>query len=271
LELDLKNTTELTRRQRRDLARRDLARSQEAARRFPVWRQPIVLITAAAVVIGLAVVVAANLGAPQAAVPTGTALVQPPNSLPSGAADGSSLGAKNAPVQIQIYSDYQCPICGRLAREYLPGLIRDFVPQGQVRIEDRAIAFLGTGDPDESLDAAAAAECAIPQNRYWQFHDLLFWNQAGENKGAFNRDRLKAMAASAGLDLATWQSCFDGSTVRTNIEQATSAALKAGINATPTIIINGQAIRGLPQSYDSLAAYVRQLLASQAPVASQSQ
>ena len=216
--------------------------------------------------VGLAVVIAANLAAPaQPAVPSGAVVVQPSTAIPSVPVDGTSLGSPSAPVQIQIYSDFQCPICGRLAREYLPRLIADFVTTAQVRIEDRAIAFLGTGDPDESLDAATAAECAAPQGRYWQFHDLLFWNQAGENRGAFSRDRLKAIAVAAGLDIPTWQACFDGLTVRASIQQATSAALGAGINSTPTLVINGQKVVGLPRSYDDLATYLRQVVASAPP------
>jgi protein-disulfide isomerase len=198
--------------------------------------------------------------------------VQPSSyALPSVTVNGTGIGSPSAPVQIQIYSDFQCPICGRLAREYLPRLISDFVTTGQVRIEDRAVAFLGTGNPNESLDAATAAECASPQGKYWQFHDLLFWNQAGENRGAFNRERLKAIAASAGLDAPSWQACFEGSTVRTNIEQATSTALSAGINSTPTLVINGQKVVGLPRSYDDLAAYIRQILGGASPAASPSQ
>jgi protein-disulfide isomerase len=232
----------------------------------------MVLITAGALVIGLAFVVAINLGSPaQGPVPSGTALVTPSTAIPSNLANGTSLGSASAPVEIQIYSDFQCPICGRLAREYLPRLIADFVASGQVRIEDRVVAFLGRDDPDESLDAATTAECAIPQDKYWQVHDLLFWNQSGENRGAFSRDRLKAIASAAGLDVATWQSCFDGTAVRASVQQATSAALAAGINATPTIIINGQKIVGLPRTYDDLAAYVRQLLVSQSRGASPSQ
>ena len=209
---------------------------------------------------------AANVAAPASTpIPSDAAFVQPSNAIPSGAADGASLGSPSAPVKIQIYSDFQCPICGRLARDYLPRLIADFVASGQVRLEDRAIAFLGSGDPDESLDAATAAECAVPQGRYWQFHDLLFWNQAGENRGAFNRDRLKSMAAAAGLDVPAWQACFDGPAVRGNIQQATSSALGAGINSTPTLIINGQKVVGLPRSYDDLAGYIRQQLTAPSP------
>jgi protein-disulfide isomerase len=232
----------------------------------------MIIITTAALVIGLALVVAINLGSPaQPHVPSGTALVTPSTAIPSNLANGTSLGSASAPVVIQIYSDFQCPICGRLAREYLPRLIAEFVASGQVRIEDRAVAFLGRDDPDESLDAATAAECAIPQDKYWQVHDLLFWNQSGENRGAFSRDRLKAIASAAGLDVPTWQLCFDGTAVRDSVQQATSTALAAGINATPTIVINGQKVVGLPRTYDDLAAYVRQLLASQSPGASPSQ
>jgi protein-disulfide isomerase len=272
-ELDLKRTeaATLTRNQRRQRERHERAARTGREGSVAPWRQPMILITGAAFVFGLVLVVAINLSSPgQPKTPAGAALAAPSNDLQAGQADGAALGSASAPVQILIYSDYQCPICGRLARELLPRLIADFVAAGKVRIEDRAIAFLGSSEPDESLDAAAGAECAGAQNRYWQYHGLLFWNQAGENKGAFSRDRLAAMATASELDVPAWQACFNGSTVRTSVQDATSTALRAGINATPTIVINGQKIVGLPASYGDLAVYIRNLISAPRPAASPS-
>ena len=136
-------------------------------------------------------------------------IVQPPATGIDQYADGEAIGPADAPVVLEVYADYQCPWCGKFARETLPGLVRTYVAAGQLRIEERAIAFLGSGSDDESLDAAAAAACAAPAGKYWTFADYLVWNQSGENEGAFSRDRLAAIAERVGLEPDAFQACLD--------------------------------------------------------------
>jgi protein-disulfide isomerase len=227
-----------------------------ATRRSP-WRSPLVLITGLAVLAGLVLVAFTALTAPRGVEPGSTALVEPPISPPAVAVAGETLGAADSPVVLEVYSDFQCPVCGRFAREYLPVLIRDFVEPGQLRIVDRGIDILGRGDPNESLDAGAAAVCAGQQNRYWDYHNWLFWNQRGENRGAFARDRLTTIAESIGLDVPAWQACFSGGGAAQEVQAQTAAATAAGITSTPTFVINGERTVGLPRTYEELATKIR--------------
>ena len=156
---------------------------------------------------------------------------------------------------LEVYADYQCPWCGRFARETLPGLVRTFVAAGQLRIEERAIAFLGSGYPDESLDAAAAAACAAPSGKYWTFADYLAWNQSGENEGAFSRERLAAMAERVGLEPTAFQACLDDPQIRSAIQARTSQAFAAGIQSTPTFLLDGELVT--VTSFDELAPLIQ--------------
>jgi protein-disulfide isomerase len=174
--------------------------------------------------------------------------------------DGEAIGKAGAPVLLEVWSDFQCPVCGTFATTYLPRLVTDFVATGQIRIVDRSIDILGSGSPSESLDAAVGAVCAGRQGEYWAYHDYLFWNQAGENRGAFSRERLGAMATEIGLDRAAWDACFSGGTAADDVIARTASALGQGINSTPTFVVNGQATAGLPRSYDDLAALIRAAL-----------
>lgn len=225
----------------------------------------MVLITALAVALGLGLVVVTLLGAPRG--PSGgDATLRPPASYrPASLADERELGSTSAPVLLEVWSDYQCPVCGRFAREYMPRLVAEFVVPGTLRIVDQSIDILGTGDPSESLLAATGADCAGKQGRYWAYHDWLFWNQAGENRGAFNRDRMLAVAANLGLDMTAFESCLDSFSAEGEVGSRTDAARAAGITSTPTFIVNGQAIVGLV-GYEDLAGAIRQLAgASPAP------
>jgi len=188
-------------------------------------------------------------------------LVAPASPVPADLGDSpAQLGNPSAPVTVEITSDFQCPICGRFTHEDLPRLIEDFVRPGIVHLVVHDVEFLDRGDSTESLEAATAAGCAGEQGRYWEFHDWLFANQSGENEGAFARPRLDAIAGQVELDKPAFDACMAGSTEREKVKANTSAAVAAGITATPTFVINGgQKIVGLPQ-YDQLASYLRTLI-----------
>jgi protein-disulfide isomerase len=227
------------------------------------WALPLVSLAAVAAAAAVIAIVAsqgpgtAGQTGNRPAASTGAALVVPSATAADSLADGTTLGRPAAPVTVEVWSDYQCPFCGQFARSYLPRLVDDFVAPGSVRILAEDIAFLDRGSSTESTDAAAAASCAAPQGRFWAFHDLLMWNQSGENAGAFSDRRLQAMAARLDLDVGAWNACrVAGSTAR-GVADRTGRASALGIVSTPTLVINGQAIVGLPKTYDMLAAAIR--------------
>jgi protein-disulfide isomerase len=192
-------------------------------------------------------------------------LVRPSVTVPAGLADGKALGSAGAPVTVEIWADFQCPVCGRLAREIEPRVVTEFVEKGIVRLIARDFAFLGSSHtPDESLAAATAARCAAIQNRYWEYANFLYWNQQGENKGAFRQERLLAMADAAGLDRASFEACLKDSVVPRGVQQETVEGASSGVNATPTLFVNGQRMEGLP-TYDQLATAIRQAAGSATP------
>lgn len=101
-------------------------------------------------------------------------------------------------------------------------------------------AFLGP----ESKWAGEASECAADQNAFWEYHDFLFNNQNGENKGAFNKDNLKAFAVQLALDPQTFNECLDSGKYTEIVQQETAWAQSLGVQSTPTFVLNGQGIVG---------------------------
>ena len=254
------STPAVTRAERRRLERAERARSRAPARvtgRAPIWRSPLALVSGLALVAAALAIVVLGQNGGRPATGDSPALISPASSYPTGLADGEALGKADAPVTLEVWSDFQCPFCGQFARAYLPRLVSDFVVNGQLRIVAHDIDFLGRGHPDESADAAVAASCAADQGRYWQYHDLLFWNQAGENLGAFDPPRLQAMADELGLDRASWGSCLADPQRAQDVAAATSRALASGIDSTPTLILDGTVAAGLPRAYDDLATAIR--------------
>ena len=210
---------------------------------------PILAVTIVAGIGALMLIAAAFLLQPPAprAVDT-TGLVAPETPTPVTLADGRTLGRATAPVTLEVWSDFQCPVCRRFADSVEPALVRDFVANGTLRIVHRDAAFQGQRaglDYDESVEAGAGARCAATQDAYWPFHDWLFANQAGENRGAFADARLRAIAGSAGLDVAAWDACRASGEQQRAVRGETKQAVTRGIDATPTLFINGQQIVGL--------------------------
>jgi len=229
----------------------------------PGWRSPVVLVTAAALVIG-AVLIFVALPKPTEA---DRELLIPPVAYPAALIEADVLGSAVAPVVIELYSDFQCPACKLFVTTELHRLIDEFVTPGTVRIEAMDVAFLGTGQPDESLELAAGAACATEQDRYWQYHDVVFWNQGRENRGDHSPEFIGRAADAAGLDRAKWDACVARNDVRGPITSRTQAAAGKGIRSTPTLMVNGQSVVGVP-NYDQLAAMIRSLAgASASPAA----
>jgi protein-disulfide isomerase len=222
-----------------------------------------VLVSVVAVLIGIGIIAFAR----PSPVSPGAELITPPNTYPAALVDGEVVGAKDAPVVLELYSDFQCPACRQFVTQQLPRLMTEFVQPGILRIEARDIDILGTGTPNESLELAAGAACAAEQDRYWQFHDSVFWNQGRENNGDHDAAFIGRVADAAGVDRMAWDVCFAKPDARTAVTSTTSAALALGINSTPTLVLNGQQFVGVP-NYDQLATLIRQIAASAAPTAS---
>lgn len=243
-----------SRRERRSQQRAE--RSRGVAKQAPSWRSPVALTTMAAVLVGLVVIVLAgglSLGGAGS-----KAVITPETSYEALATNASTVGSASAPVTMTIYSDFQCPICKRFLTTELPSLLREFVAPGTLRIESRDIDVVDRAGGSESLNLAIGGACAAEQNAYWPYHDLVFWNQGRENSGYHDSAFIDRMAAAAGLDLAAFDTCRAGSSVRQAVLRATSAAAGDGIAATPTIEVNGQRFVGLPD-YDQLGALIREL------------
>jgi len=180
-------------------------------------------------------------------------LLSPRSEVPVALADGRALGKADAPVTLEVWSDFQCPVCEQFATIVEPRLITSYVAPGTLRIVHHDAAFQGAksgSSYDESVEAAAGARCAADQDLYWPFHDWTFANHSGENKGAFADRRLRSIATAAGLDVTTWDACRKTGEMQAAVRAETQQAQAAGINATPTMKVNGETIVGLKSATD---------------------
>ena len=153
----------------------------------------------------------------------------------------SQLGNKDSKVTVIEFADFQCPFCGQWHQEIWSKLKSEFIDSNKINFVYWDFAFLG----EESHKAAEAALCAKDQNKFWQYHDLLFQSQKGENEGAFADMNLKKFAVGIGLDKNQFNSCFDSRIHKPIVEEATAKAGEYGVNSTQTVFINGLKFEGV--------------------------
>lgn len=166
-------------------------------------------------------------------------VVTPTIHSPTDEVDGYSMGDADAPVVIEVWEDFQCPYCQRFTYEVEPALVETYVKDGDVRLVFRNLAFLG----NESQWAAVAGSLAADQNMFWPFHDYLFANFGGNESGSYHIDRLLEIAETVGLDMDRFREGLALENARerwAEIEAVSRAgAIAQGINATPTVVVNG--------------------------------
>jgi protein-disulfide isomerase len=160
--------------------------------------------------------------------------------------DGLTMGDPNAPVKIVEFADFQCPYCGLYWSDIEPGLISDYVETGKVFYTFSPFSFLGSYATDtswdESVKSAEAAYCANDQGKFWEYRDYVFANQSGENEGHFSRDMLLEFAKRLDLDMTTFKDCLDSATYYQTVMDANTYAGDAGVNSTPTVLVNGEVV-----------------------------
>ncbi len=155
-------------------------------------------------------------------------------------APGPTLAKGNpqAKVVVEEFADYQCPACQAYQLGMAPEIDASYVNSGQAYFIFKPFSFLG----DESFQAAEAAYCASDQGKFWEYHQLLFKNQKGENVGSFTRENLLSLAEQAGLDVDTFRNCYDSQKYTRQVQADVQTAHNKGINSTPSFLVNGKKV-----------------------------
>ena len=142
-------------------------------------------------------------------------------------------GDPNAPITILEWGDYQCTYCHRFHETTLSTIEEEYIQTGKVKMVFKDFPLNG---PDSVL-AAEGAYCANDQEKYWEFHDEVYKNWAGERTGWITRDSLNSFATTVGLDLDKFNSCIDSHVYQNKVNQLYDAGRELGIDATPSFLI----------------------------------
>ena len=167
-------------------------------------------------------------------------------------------GSPDAPVKMIEYSDYFCGHCATFALEKAPQIEEEYVATGKVQYIAQYYA-LGL---DARLSIVEASACAADQGRFFEYQRALFVDQ--QKLGATPVDQwgdlLSRYAQQLGLDMATFDACWEQTSHREQILTSIDDARQKGVGGTPAFLINGELLVG-NQPYEQFQAVIEEALA----------
>lgn len=209
-------------------------------------------ITVGIVVIVLVLVGAASFGIYQATSDDAEA-----GSTPSGATsdggfvvDQEALTGKSSskdPVEVVLYEDFQCPGC-RAFETSTRSIVDEYIKNGTIEVEYRPLNFIDQGmggQTEYSLRAANAAICVYEEagaKAFYELHKLFFDNQMEEGSAGFSDAQYAEFASQVGADGI--RSCISDMPYADFVKDTTRQFFKEGHGGTPTIIIEGDVLKG---------------------------
>ena len=169
--------------------------------------------------------------------PIKTQDVIPPSVISSTFMENGSpiLGDPNAPITLVEFGDYQCHFCNVHFHNTEHDLLVNYIQTGKVKMIFKDFTIIG---PD-SINAAHGAHCANDQNKFWEYHDILYNNWTGENNGWAASNNLLKFAQEVDLDVDQWSECMINAKYSQIITDSSNDARDLGITGTPAFFVIG--------------------------------
>ncbi|MDT4952714.1 MAG: hypothetical protein QOJ02_852 [Acidobacteriota bacterium] len=162
--------------------------------------------------------------------------------------DDPSRGEASAPVTVVVFTDFQCPSCAAM-HPIIEETLKSYGNRVRLVVRD----FPLTMHPN-ARKAAEAADAANAQGKFFEYIAVLFKNQS-----ALDPESLKKYANDLGLDRLRFDAALNSGQYAAEVSKDVADGEAYGVDATPTIFINGVRLRnitaeGLRAAVDSALA-----------------
>lgn len=180
------------------------------------------------------------------------------SSLAHSPAGGSPyLGPAEALVVVNVFTDYQCPVCKRSA-DPVKQLAADFPGKVKVVLRNNALPMHARAEA-----SAIAALAAGNQGKFWEYYDRLWAETSARDDASFER-----FARELGLDVERWKKDVADPETRARVRRESESAVKLGVPGTPGFFVNGQRQMGWGSYRDLRGRVEREIGAAASLVAS---
>jgi protein-disulfide isomerase len=154
-------------------------------------------------------------------------------------AKGSTKGQTAATVTLVEFSDLQCPHC-RTAQPIIDRLISE-MPNTKLIFQPFPLPM-----HKWATKAASIGECVAQQKQsaFWDYVDAVFQAQS-EITDTNADEKLSQIASASGVDGAKAATCAESPQIYAKVLQSIELGKSVGVNATPTLFINGRKVLGI--------------------------
>jgi protein-disulfide isomerase len=149
------------------------------------------------------------------------------------AGSSESKGPKSAALDVIIFSDFQCPFCGRV-EPTLKQMEKEYGGKVRFTWKNYPLPFHQNAQP-----AAEAAMAAGAQGKFWEMHDKLFANQQNLDRPTYEK-----YAQELGLNMSKFKADLDANKYKDAIDAEQKEGSAVGVTGTPAVFINGRKISG---------------------------
>lgn len=143
------------------------------------------------------------------------------------------IGDVDAKITILEFGDYQCTFCYKFHQQTLEKIKESYIDTGKVNYTYKDFPLNGL----DSILAAEASFCANEQGKYWEYHDTIFNNWAGERTGWITSNSLLDFAEQNKLNVNEFTECVNNHKYTQKVIENQKFAENIGINATPSFLI----------------------------------
>lgn len=150
----------------------------------------------------------------------------------SAAEPGTAMGSPNAPIRIEVFSDFECPACKGLHEQILPLVMKDYVIPGKVYLVSREFPL---PMHKYSREAANYAAAAAKLDRYQPVANALFLNQVAWAASGKVWDTVAGVLTP--VEAKKVQLLAKDPSVLSAVQRDVDAGRAAGINQTPTMFV----------------------------------
>ena len=150
---------------------------------------------------------------------------------------GLVLGSPQAPIEMEMFIDVQCPVFQNYEAVNLPTIVRKYIRTGKVQLHLQPWAFLG-GPGSQSFSGRYGVIGAGAQNKAFEYAKVLYDNQGTEESGWLNGQEMAQIAASVtGLNLEQWRKDTNSPHAQSVTAAVDKLATKSKVFGTPTIFV----------------------------------
>ncbi|GAA2004606.1 DsbA family protein [Catenulispora subtropica] len=176
---------------------------------------------------------------------------------------GIHVGSVDAPVTMNVFEDFRCPVCQQVETTLEP-TYRQYIEDGKLQVIYHPARVIDSHDNGKgSLNGANAAACAQDQGQFMALHDLLYANQPNEQQDVF-ADKAKILAIADQIPYlkasTAFAACVNSGQHDGWVQANADNFNKIGLQGTPTVFLEGQQLTFSQNSADAVLQYFKQQL-----------